>query len=124
MQRKEKWLFSKTAVELSTAAHDKAAHHEERAAFWRDLLEKATEEAKEKGLRIIEPQAGMSYTTSVAGPQMQVDPSYQQRIVEAHQKVQHHEAMRREYRGWQQAMEDSAGSFQCDIDDWLFFFGK
>ena len=83
------------------------------------------DEAKSSGVEVIESDAKQYSTSNGFGPHVRISAEYQLKISEADQKVKHHETHRAMYASWVELLEASSGlSYELDVDDYQFFFGK
>ena len=129
MGKRDEWEFEYSAVQLATGARSQKEFRLSRVEVWAKAKEDLLVEVKEKGITITDSvAAGMgSYanTTSVAGPSIGIDPSFQKKLGECHSKIQNHTQAAAEYDGWVQVL-DAAGDSRYKLTqaDWLYFFGK
>jgi len=64
-------------------------------------------------------------TSSRRGAQITIDATMQDDLNELGEKLAEHRRLEKIYAGWVQAFEARPGNtFELDIDDWLFFFGR
>lgn len=125
MLRKE-WEFEYTASNLAQAAEAKRAHHESRLQWWQTRKDEVMKEVRESGIEVSESDAVLySNSTPMRGPQVMVRNDLQDKLTEAHSKIQDHAAKVREYDGWVQVLDgNSEARVKLNQDDWLYFFGK
>lgn len=122
---RDKWKIQRTAADLAAAALVKQQHHWDRKKWWEEQYKKAMDEAKSNGIEVIESDAKQYSTSNGFGPRIGISPEYQLRIGEADQKVKLHETQRALYASWVELLEASSGlSYELDVDDYQFFFGK
>ena len=100
------WKFQYSRSVVLAAALQKRAHHEERLAVWRDELVAADAKLRSEGLKFRE-QAASAYASSsqtLTGLDRRLeatlDPDLNRKVVEAHNKVAHHERVAAEYTDW------------------------
>ena len=125
MAERQKWTFAYTAAQLEAAALKQRDLRLSRLQWWKDKMQEVMKEVRESGIEINESIAA-SYSNKFGNaPQVMVRADLQGRLVECHQRIQLHDRLSHEYEGWAQACRaNQATSFNLQIDDWLFFFGK
>lgn len=128
MQR-EKWAFAYTGQTLAEAAKTKIAYHTERLDWWKTKKDEVTATIRSDGIEVDEKIA-LDYTNPKArdwdrGGEILVRNDLRKQLAECFQKLAEHANSIEEYGAWLQALTaNPSQSFELDIQDWLFFFGR
>lgn len=128
MQR-EKWSFTYSGQTLAEAAKAKIAYHTDRLDWWKVKKNEVTATIRSDGIEIDEKIA-LDYSNPKArdwdrGGEILVRNDLRKQLAECFQKLSDHANSIEEYSAWLQALTaNPTQSFELDIQDWLFFFGR
>jgi len=124
MQRNE-WQFSYTISQLLQAVVERAAHHEDRLAYWTRKLEDAKKALKEEGIDFHERVAAHSRLGSTQYVDQPVfDSEKLKDLSEAKERVAHHKSEIEKFESWAAVFgnePDRNRTLLLHHDDVLFF---
>jgi len=118
------WRVPFTAKDLAVAAEERAAHRMDRYLFWIGKKAEIMEKIKEAGIEVDEG-VGQRFSNSTYGrdPKVRINNELADHLGEAHEKVEKHKALHREYEGWVAFLKAVPEErFQLSQEDWLYFF--
>lgn len=124
--KRHEWTFNYTASELREAATKQRDHRASRLTWWKAKMDEVMAEVRATGIEINESIVS-SYSNKMGhAPEVMVRNDLQTKLGEAHQRIQLHDKMQREYDGWVQVMTACPPTLNLALnnDDWLYFFGK
>lgn len=121
MTERSKHLFEFEAARIAGAANDEALYHDDRLAYWKDELEKATQVVeKTASVRVERVQQTGGWRPSVVV--FYGDPAAYARMQEAGAKIQAHQAARDRYASDADLYETQGGRvYALDADDVAHF---
>lgn len=128
--KRDEWGFNYKCSDVAEAAQKKAAHAEERLAWWKNKKQETFEKIKAEGLEIDESlaeQYGSFSNKGQFGPRIVVRTDLQRDLDECQTRINHWDKQFKEYTGWTKVL--TAGAATTPIltlhhDDWLYFFGE
>ena len=128
MENRKEWEFEYTAADLATAARSQFEYRLGRVRWWQEARETVMHEIKESGIEVSESLAmgTANYTSKqLRGPQVMVRADLQDKLTEAHQKIQQHQALADEYDAWTRVLDAHPQSrLKLTAEDWRYFFGR